>query len=160
MYISILNERIKAFSTLLSIMLMVNVCDTELSFGDGALAPSSESTDVTVAIPFALALGVKVRSPLESIEGATAKSPGLSFVRLKLKVCEFSSLPPPLVVVANPGIVTEPTSSLRSATNWSVCVGSSFIGFTVIVFVTSPVLKGVVVPVDVVLAVFPTTPVV
>ena len=49
---------LKIGASLIDIMLMVNVCDTELSFGDGELAPLSVSTDVTVAMPFALALGV------------------------------------------------------------------------------------------------------
>ncbi len=128
---------VKVGSSLTAVTTMVNVCATERSTPPFAVPPESRTCTVTVAVPLALAAGVKVNVPSLATSGWTEKRALLLLVRTKSAIdCwlappESSSDGPASNPVAQPATVLAP---LSSKTVWFaplVKAGWSLTGVTV-----------------------------
>ena len=75
-----------------------------------------------------------MRLPLASIAGCAEKRGLLSLVTVKDKVCEFSSEPPPFVVLAKLLTVVAPASSLTVSPASAVLSDSVGASFTAVTF--------------------------
>ena len=117
----------------MGLTVIVNVCCADVSWPPLAVPPLSCTCTVTVALPKASDAVVNVRVPLGLIAGCTENRPLLSFVTMKLTVCNDSLVGPGDILVAQFGSVHEPLSSSTMTLLPFVNDGTSLTGLTVIV---------------------------
>ena len=86
----------------------MNVWGALVSLPPPELPPSSCTRTVTVELPSASRVGVKVSVPSGAIAGWTAKSPPLVLETVKVTFWEDSSAGPAVMPVAQPGMVCAP----------------------------------------------------
>ncbi len=112
---------------------MTNVCSPDVSVPPLAVPPSSETWSVMVAVPLALAAGLKVSVPLAATAGPAAKRPALVLPVIVNETVWPDSPGPAEMLVAQPATLAAPESSF---TVWSapfVKDGASLTPVTVIV---------------------------
>ena len=100
----------------------------------GLVAPAlSVRATAMVAEPWAFGAGVKVRRPVEPIDGATANRPGLSLMTAKVDVWAASSAGPGEMAVAHAVRTAAPESSVTVTFAPMAKVGTSLTGVTITV---------------------------
>ena len=103
----------KLGASLTAVTLITKLCVALVSTPPSAVPPLSLMRTVRVAVPLALAAGVKVRSPLAPLTAGAAlnKAALLLLTISKLSVCADSQAAPALRAVAHPATVCAAASS-------------------------------------------------